>query len=156
MPIWNAARERAQRLLVEVHGASLQLLADATGRSVNSIRKQADVHGWMLPGDDARTVAKLRHAALGIARRVEVLLGESGEGDALDKAEMDALNSAVRVTEKLIEILSPDEVVQENAARQNEELAVVLDRINRRIIDLAETIAAGMAARDAGGAGTGG
>ncbi|MCO5063127.1 MAG: hypothetical protein M9924_01795 [Rhizobiaceae bacterium] len=148
MPIWNPARVRAQRLLVEVHGAPLKLLADATGRSLNSIRKQAEVNDWKLPEGDDRTVEKLRHASLAIARRMEVVLHESGQGEMLDKAEMDALNSAVRVTEKLIEILSPDEFVQENAARQNEELADVLDRINRRIIDLAGEIAADMAARD--------
>ena len=156
MPIWNAARERALRLLVEVHGASLQMLADATGRSVKSIQKQAQDHQWKLPDGDDRTVEKLRHASLAIARRMEVVLRQSGDGEALDKAEMDALNSAVRVTEKLIEILNPDEFTQESAARQNEELADVLDRINRRIIDLAGEIAADMVARNAGRAGAGG
>lgn len=155
MPIWNPARERALRLLVEVHGVSLKLLADATGRSLASIHKQAQKHEWKLLGEDDRTVEKLRHASVAIARRVEFVLRKSSEGGALDKAEMDALNSAVRVTEKLIEILSPDEFLRDSAARQNEELAEILDRINKRIVDLAGEIAADMVARKSGRTGEG-
>lgn len=155
LPIWNPARERALRLLVEVHGVSLKLLADATGRSLASIHKQAQKHEWKLLGEDDRTVEKLRHASVAIARRVEFVLRESSEGGALDKAEMDALNSAVRVTEKLIEILSPDEFLRDSAARQNEELAEILDRINKRIVDLAGEIAADMVACESGRTGEG-
>ncbi|WP_137113451.1 MULTISPECIES: hypothetical protein [Mesorhizobium] len=153
MPQWNRARERAQRQLVEFNGVSLEQLADATGRSLNSIRKQAQLHGWRLSGEDDRTVAKLRKASASIARRVEEMLRISEHGDALDKSEMDALNSAVRVTEKLIEILSPDELIRDNALRQNEDLAQMLDRINRRIVSLAKELAADMAAGKSGGNG---
>jgi len=150
LPNWNRARERAQRQLVEFHGVSLELLADATGRSLHSIRKQAETHQWKMTGENDRTVEKLKKASASIAWRVEELLRISEEGDALDKSEMDALNSAVRVTEKLIEILSPDEFIRDSAARQNEDLAQMLDRINRRIVSLAEELAADMAAGQSG------
>ncbi|MGC4025146.1 MAG: hypothetical protein QM744_08310 [Mesorhizobium sp.] len=155
MPQWNRARERAQRQLVELHGVSLELLADATGRSISSVRKQAETHEWRVAGEDDRTVDKLRKASASIARRVERMLRVSEEGETLDKSEMDALNSAVRVTEKLIEILSPDELIRDNAVRQNEDLAQMLDRINRRIVSLAEELAADMAEGKSGRNGEG-
>ncbi|MBX3597044.1 MAG: hypothetical protein KF874_05665 [Rhizobiaceae bacterium] len=154
MPQWNRARERAQPQIVELHGVPIDLLSDATGRSLNSLRKQAENHKWKLPGQDDRTVEKLRLASTAIARRVEHVL-RSAEGEGLDKAEMDALNSAIRVTEKLIEILSPDEIIRDNAARQNEDLAHMLERINERILGLAQEIATDMVAGKYGAGGTG-
>lgn len=150
MPRKNPSRERAQRLLVEKHGISFELIADATGRSVMALRRQAQDNEWKLSGEDDNSIERLRRASISLARRVEAVLRVSDDGEALDKAEMDALNSAARVTEKLIEILTPDELVRDNAARQNEDLADVLDRINARIVELAGEIAADMVARQSG------
>lgn len=145
MPQFNAARERALRIIVEGYRVPLDTLAEATGRTLDSLDRQAKRNGWNRSEADARVVDRLRQASIAIARRVEALLHPAGDGAALDKAEIDALNSAVRVTEKLIEILSPDEIIKDMAADENEALADVLGRVNDRIVELAREIASRLA-----------
>ncbi len=133
------ARQRALRALAEGAPASLDLLADASGRSLKMLRRDAAEEGWALDRAPQEDVAgRVRAIAAVLLDRVEAVGRHANEeGVRIDKAEIDGIVAIIRGLDKIGEIMRPEEVAKENQIRQDEDLANVLERINERIIELA-------------------
>jgi hypothetical protein len=140
------ASRRALRALAEGAHVTLELLADAVGRTPEALRRQARLEGWKLDrAPDLGIAERVRGVAAMLLRRVEVLGQRAGEeGGRIDKAEIDGMLAIVRGLDKIGEIMRPQEAAQENQIGQDEELAAVLERIDERIIELARELAAQM------------
>jgi hypothetical protein len=130
----------ALRALHEGAAASLDLLADATGRSVASLNRRAEKEAWR----DAEAAAQLSNQEL----RLRILLDQQitkaeavnadDEGSAsADKARMDAISAVMRTLEKIGEITRSDTSAKENQTRRDANMADVLKRIDERIVELA-------------------
>lgn len=130
----------ALRALHEGAAASLELLAQATGRSLSLMRKRAGKEGWR----DAGAAMRL----CGQERRLRALLDqqigkaeaagadETGSASA-DKARMDAISAVMRTLEKIGEITRGDSGAKENQTGKDEDMADILRRIDERIVELA-------------------
>ncbi len=145
-----SARQRALRALAEGAPATLDLLADVSGRSLAGLRDQAGKEGWMLRAGLRGDVAgRVRTLALALLERVEALaVGE--EGGRIGRAEIDGLIAMIRGLEKIDEIMRPQEAARESQTRQDEDLAAVLERLDARIVELARGLAAQMVADQSG------
>jgi non-ribosomal peptide synthetase component F len=130
----------ALRALHEGAAASLDLLANATGRSVASMNRRAEQEAWR----DAEAAAQLSNQEL----RLRILLDQQitkaeaanadDEGSAsADKARMDAISAVMRTLEKIGEITRSDTSAKENQTRRDANMATVLRRIDERIVELA-------------------
>ncbi|MGB3899881.1 MAG: hypothetical protein WA973_15175 [Mesorhizobium sp.] len=130
----------ALRALHEGAAPSLDLLAQASGRSPAAMRKRAASEGWR----DAEAAMRLSNQE----KRLRVLLDqqigkaeaagtdEAGSASA-DKARMDAIAAVMRTLEKIGEITRSDSGAKENQTRRDEDMAAILRRIDERIVELA-------------------
>lgn len=146
MPARPNAKQRALRALAEGATATLDLLADASGRSLRMLRYQAEEEGWALDRAPQEDVAgRVRSIAAVLLDRVEVL-GRTAveEGGRIDRTEIDGIIAIIRGLDKIDEIMRPNEAAKENQIKENEDLAAVLERINERIVELAKDFAAEM------------
>ena len=146
------AKLRAVRLLAERATPTLELLADASGRSLRTLRADAEREGWQLDREpEPDILARVRAIAAGLLGKVEALQAASlEEGKKIDKQEIDAMFAMIRGVEKIDEIMRSDEAARENQIKTDEDIADTLDRVNERIVQLAMEIAAGMVARASG------
>jgi hypothetical protein len=130
----------ALRALHEGAAASLELLANAAGRSVAALHRRAAEEGWV----DAEEAMQLSRQEL----RLRILLDHSitkaeatcdavDGSAAADKARMDAIAAVMRTLEKIGEIARNDTSAKENQTRRDADMANVLRRIDERIVELA-------------------
>jgi hypothetical protein len=142
------ARQRALRALAEGAKPTLDILADASGRSLRMLRYDAEREGWDLeraPQEDV--AARVRAIAANLLSTVEALASDAMEnGGRIDKADLDGIVATIRGLEKIGEIMRPEDAAKENQVRQDEDLATVLERVNERIIELAQELAAQLGA----------
>ena len=140
------AKHRAVRALAEGAEATLELLADASGTPLRTLRRRAESEVWALdraPRDDV--AARLREMAALLLDRVEALGRTAMEpGGRIDKAEIEGIITIIRGLDKIGEIMRPQEAAKENQIRQDEDLADTLDHINHRIVELAHAFAGQM------------
>lgn len=146
------AKLRALRLLAEHATPTLELLADASGRSLRTLNAHAEREGWQLDREpEPDILARVRAIAAGLLGKVEALQAASlEEGKPIDKQEMDAMLATIRGVEKIEEIMRSDQADRENLIKKDEDIADTLDHVNERIVQLATEIAAGMVARASG------
>lgn len=142
------ARHRALRALAEGARPTLDILADATGRSLRMLKRQAEAEGWQLDRAPREDVAeRIRAIAALLLDRVEAMGQAALEpGGSIDRAEIETITAMLRSLDKAEDIMRPQEVAQENQIKQDENLAQVLERINARILELAHEIAGEMVA----------
>lgn len=140
------AKQRALRALAEGARATLDLLADVSGRSLQALRKQAEQEGWACQQPQPSTGERVQAIAARALERVETLCNALLENENVDKARFDALTAAIRALERIAEILRAGGIARESQIKRNEELADVLRRINERIVELATRMAAEMVA----------
>jgi hypothetical protein len=135
------AKRRALRALAEGARATLDLLADVSGRSVRILRIDAEREGWQLDGSPLGDIEeRLRALGAMLLEQMEAAVRRSTEeGGKIDKTEVDAMTALVRGIEKVGEILRPLAVANEK--KKDEDLARLLDRIDERIIELAKQLA---------------
>ena len=130
----------ALRALHEGAAASLDLLANAAGRSAASLSRRAEKEAWR----DAEATAQLSNQE----QRLRILLDQQitkaeaanadDEGSAsADKARMDAISAVMRTLEKIGEITRSDTSAKENQTRRDANMAEILRRIDERIVELA-------------------
>lgn len=145
MPQKTPVKKRAQRALAE-SGVALDLIADATGCSAGLLRREAEREGWQIGENPlARYETRLTTlAGIVFARMEAIVKTNEEEGDRIDKGAIDALSALMRAIEKLGEIMRPLMVAKEK--KNDEDLAKVLDRINKRIVELAGELARKMVA----------
>lgn len=153
------SRTRAIRALAEGAKPTLDLIADATGRALAGLRREAERDGWALdrvpPEDFAQ---RIRPILANLVAKAEALARRAAEeGGKIDRAEIDGVLAMVRALEKIAEFARPEEAAREKQIRRDEDLAAVLQRLNERIIHLARELAAQLVADSSGpdGRGTG-
>lgn len=151
------AKRAALRALAEGASPTPPLLADASGCRLETIRELAERDEWKWVGTEGGDVAgRVRAIANDLLARVETL-GRTAlqEGGKVDRTEIDGIVAMIRSLDKIGEIMRPDEAAKENQIGHDEELAAILERIDRRIVELARDLAAQMAARERGLHGSG-
>ena len=137
------ARRRAQRAMAEGAKASLALIADGCGRSLASLRREAERDGWRLDRPNMGDVLeRIRILCNMLLERLEEVARAALEGGGrIDKGEIDAIVSLTRSLEKIVEITRPEEAVRENQIAQDEQVADMLQAINDKIVELARELA---------------
>ena len=118
------ARRRALRALAEGARPTLDLLADASGRSLRLLRLEAEREEWKLDQAPLEDVASASARLRRLLDKVEAL-GRAAleEGGKINKAEIDGIIALIRGLEKIGEIMRPEEVAKENQIKQDEDLA---------------------------------
>ena len=138
------SQRRALRALAEGARPTLELLADASGRSPRTLALEAERDGWALDRAPQEDVAeRVRIIAGMLLERVEAV-GRAAleEGGKINKAEIDGIIALIKGLDKIDEIMRPEEAAKEKQVRRDENLANVLQRINARIVELAKAFAA--------------
>lgn len=150
----------AMRVLHEVHGADLALIAEATLRSPTILEALAAGEGWRAKQG---RVAESRTLSERIGALAERLVGEieaierDGASSGYDKARIDAVTALTRALEKAGEIGEARQERQREQKKTDAEIAELLGRMEDRIIELARMeadrlVAAERAGRKAGDA----
>ena len=124
----------AMRAMHEGAPATIERLAAAIDRSARVVRMRADAERWVAAESEESATARLKRAVERVMREVEAIGTESG-GQALDKGRIDAVWSMIRTLEK-VDAFAREQAKEEQTSRDGE-LADILDRIDRRIIELA-------------------
>ena len=138
----------AMRRLYEGDRPSPDLLAACSGRSVASVARRAREEGWR-GGDEVhgQLNGSLRRFGQRLTAEIDRLGAITGE---FGKAEYDAINAMARLLEKITDATRTAEGANEEQLQRPEEVAALLDRIDRRIVALAAELAAGMGGAAAG------
>jgi hypothetical protein len=136
----SALQWAALRALHEGASASLDLLADATGRSIASLSRRAEKEAWR--DAEAATQLSNQEQRLRILLDQQITKAEAASADdeasaSADKARMDAISAVMRTLEKIGEITRSDTSAKENQTRRDANMADVLRRIDERIVELA-------------------
>lgn len=148
----SPAKRSALRALAEGAVPTLALLADASGCLPATVQALAEKDGWNWTGAESDDVARRVRAIAGdLLARVEAL-GRTAleEGGKVDRTEIDGIVAMIRGLDKIGEIMRPGEAAKENRIGHDEELAALLERIDRRIVDLARDFAAQLVAGEPG------
>lgn len=129
---------RALRALYEGRPADAGLLAVASGHAIASIEKRIARESWVnaASGEFDERLARLADSLIG---QVETLRLES-EG-VFDKGQVDMVASIVRTVEKIGELMKGGDSAKVSQTKRDAEMADVLARIDRRIIELARDYA---------------
>ena len=131
-------RWQALRALFEGARADAERLSAASGYAVSSIDRRILRDGWVSPpaGDFDDRLARLADSLVG---QVETLRLENEDG--LDKAQVDMVGSIVRTVEKINELMRGGDAAKVSQTNRDAEMADVLARIDRRIVELARDYA---------------
>ncbi len=149
------ARAKAIRALAERARPTLELLSDATGRSLTRLRSKALRENWNLDDDTGANVeARIRPIIATLLDQIEKMSERAAqEGGSFERSEIEGVFSMVRALDKISDFTRPEEAAKNEQKREDEELAAVLDRINERIIELARALAAQMVEQRCGDSG---
>jgi hypothetical protein len=139
----SLAQGVALRALAEGAEPTLALLADASQRSIRTLIRKAAKEGWKVGSAPPANIAeRVRATAAVLVDRLEAAGREAlADGGRIDKTEIDGLVSIIRGLDRIGDMVRPDETVKENQIKSDEELAALLGRINRRIVELARALA---------------
>lgn len=144
------AEWRGIRALAEHQRATIELIAQASGRSTRSITLRAEREGWRLdrlPEEDLAERVRLLVAML--VEHAEKLARKAlEEGEKISKGEIDTLLSLIKGLDKMVEITRSEETAKKKQIRRDEDLREVLQHIHRRIFELAKELAAKMVGAD--------
>lgn len=140
------AQWRAIRALVEEARPTIELVAQATGRSARRIAIEAERQGWDLDQEPDEDIgAKVREVARMLLARIE----EAGRaalenGGKINKSEIDSLSHLIKSLNGLIGLEGTkraEEIARKKQIRTDEDRAAILERIHERIIELAQELA---------------
>lgn len=129
-------RWRALRALHEGATPDVELLSVASGYAVAKIERRAARDGWIAADDFADRLARLSDSLIAQA---EALQPENEGG--FDKAQVDMVGSIIRTVEKINELMRGGEAAKMSQTERDAEMADVLARIDRRIVELARDYA---------------
>jgi len=140
------AQGRAIRALVEA-GQPIEMVAQAADRSARMLAKQAEREGWLIAPPPSHDIgAKVREVANMLVARIEEASRAALEnGGIINKSEIDSLAYLIKSLNGLIGIEGDsraEELAIKKQNTRNEHRAEILKRINERIVELAEEIAA--------------
>jgi len=144
----NAAQQwAAMRSLRENFGASFELLADASGRAMATIQMRARNEGWGFReyAERARDWdERVSHIVEQMMTKIEAIGADPDGG--FDKAQIESIGVMLRTLEKVGGFGRGS--ARENQMRQDAELAGALERIDKRIIELARGYAAWLVGKE--------
>ncbi len=158
-------RAAALRALAEGAVAELDLLAAATGRSAEKLKRLAAREGWLLGSTDAELDRRLRRLLDNLVSRLERLVdrmerdGEDADLKAITAEianllrSIDKLQAMLPGTEKNNNNKDKDAMLHDAEARDRE-LARLHELIDDRIAELAAEAAAGVVAAHTDGDGS--
>lgn len=145
----------ARRALVEGAAATPELVAAACGLNARALGERAAREGWRVAGGTGPTraerIARVHDRLLDRIER-EQLRGEGGDAP-LDKAGVAELAATARILAKISEVTRDEDGAKEKQLKRDADIAAILDRLDRQIVDLARHLAAEMAGGDVYGAG---
>jgi hypothetical protein len=152
MPQPATAKQRALRALAEGARATLELLADVSGRQLETLRRDAEREKWRLGRASREEIlARIRENAAMLLDQVEALNRAAMEnGGRIDKERLDAIIVAIRGLEKIGDVMLPEEAAEDKQNDRDEDTAAMLRRIDDRIIELARELAEEMVAERGG------
>ncbi len=140
------AQWRAMRALAEGARPTVELVAQAAGRSTRVVALAAAREGWRLdrvPDEDI--VERLRVVVAMLVERVEALGRKALEdGTKIDRAEIEGLLSIIKGIDKITEITRTEEAARKKQNSRDEDTAAVLEHIHQRILEMAQAIATEM------------
>ena len=148
----SPAKRSALRALAEGASPTLALLADASGCLPATVQVLAERDNWKWAGAADDDIGRRVRAIAGdLLARVEAL-GRTAleDGGKVDRTEIEGIVAIVRSLDKIGEIMRPSEAAKENRIGHDEELATLLERIDRRIVELARAYAAQLVAGESG------
>lgn len=131
------------RAMSEDARASFDELGMMLGLKAETLRRRARREGWAEP--DAAAAGELNRMRLQRQlgywiNRMETLSASADSEDAkLDKAEIDAIASAIRAIEKMEELRQAN--MPDKKKNNDAEKAAVLRKVNQRIVELAHDYA---------------
>jgi hypothetical protein len=140
------AQWRAMRALVEEARPTIELVAQATGRSARRIAIEAKRAGWELDREPEEDIGgKVREVARMLLARIE----EAGRtalenGGKINKSEIDSLSHLIKSLNGLIGLEGTkraEEIARKKQIRTDEDRAAILERIHERIVELAQELA---------------
>lgn len=148
----SPAKQGALRALAEGATPTLALLADASGCLPTTVTALSERNAWVWAGEAGGDVARrVRAIAADLLARMEALGRKAlEEGSKVDRTEIDSIVAIIRGLDKIGEIMRPQEAAKENQIKQDEDLAAILERIDRRILELARALAAQLVAEERG------
>lgn len=145
----------ARRALVEGAAPTLERVAEASGVSPRTLGDRATREGWNCPPEAGLTRAeRIARVHDRLLERIEREQAGGAAGDAppdappgapLDKAGMAELAATARILAKISEITRDEDGAKEKQLERDADIAAILDRLDRQIIDLARHLAAEMA-----------
>lgn len=140
------AQWRAMRALAEGARPTVELVAQAAGRSTRIVALTAEREGWRLDRVPDEDIAeKLRIVIAMLVERVESLGRKALEdGAKIDRVEIEGLLSIIKGIDKITEITRTEEAARKKQNTRDEDAAAVLEHIHQRILDMAQAIAAEM------------
>jgi hypothetical protein len=144
------AQWRAIRALVEREARpTIELVAQAAGRSARMIEIEAEREGWVLDREADEDIGeKVRDVARMLLARIE----EAGRtalenGGKINKSEIDALAHLIKSLNGLAGLdggKRTEEIAKQKQIKTDDYRAAILTRINERIVELAQKLAATM------------
>ncbi|WP_265515662.1 hypothetical protein [Nitratireductor luteus] len=134
---------RAVRATFEGAEPSLELLAEATQRSLASLQRQAERDGWNGDGpvDAGALEGRLLRLSDTLVREFEKLSRAGKAAGRFDKGRIDALNSMLRMIEKIGDMTRLPQRAADRQIKSDAEMAAALKAIDQRILMLARELA---------------
>lgn len=140
----------ARRALVEGAAPTLERVAQACGVNPRTLGARAAREGWNRPQEAGLTraerIARVHDRLLERIEREQA--GGEGCETPLDRAGMAELAATARILAKISEITRDEDGAKEKQLERDTDIAAILDRLDRQIVDLARHLAAEMAGDD--------
>ncbi|HRP78341.1 MAG TPA: hypothetical protein PL183_04465 [Aquamicrobium sp.] len=147
----------ARRALVEGAVATPERVAAACGLALRTLAGRAEDEGWRIAAEEE--LSRTERIARVHDRLLERIEREQARTDAadgpLDKAGIAELAATARILAKISEITRDEDGAKEKQLERDADIATILDRLDRQILDLARHLAAELAGGDVHGAGAG-
>src|SRR5690606_9777358 len=144
----------ARRALLEGAPATPALVARCCGLSAKALEARAARERWKLVAGGPSRLARIARIHDRLLERMERAQLQAQEEDGhLDKAAIADLSAAARTLAKISEITRDEDSAKEKQLERDADIAAILDRLDRQIVELATHLAGQMAVGNVLGAG---
>lgn len=149
----------ARRALIEGATVTPEQVAAACGLSLRTLEERAAREGWRAAAEAGLSrierIARVQDRLLERIEREQAhhRAGDMASDKGLDKAGIAELAATARILAKISEITRDEDGAKEKQLERDADIAAILDRLDRQIVDLARHLAAEMVAGGVHGAG---
>lgn len=139
----------ARRAVMEGAPMTMERMAAAFRVSAAALAKRASAEGWKVSGASQglsrdERIARIRDRLLDKAERIE----SDDEDSAPNKAAVAEFSVAVRTLLKIFETTRDDDDAQERQMKSDAEIADILGRLDRKVVELAAYLAERLVSED--------